>query len=271
MKDTTEVIGLNVFSVEEGRILGRTVECVVDLATGKVLGLIVEVKDGVEMGIARSAITAVGKDAVMVTSDKVLKPLADIPGLVEHRTTGKAAPRVLTRSGQVLGTLRLVRVDEKCEKVDSYEIAGDVIQAIADGPAILGVIEGTIHGPDAIVLPDTAVSAIKRSGGLKKSFEKAWDTVREAATDVGDRLTDVAKRAKIVGETASAKALAQAKKATAIVEQKVAEVEKKSVSEASVAKDSVPPKKKTAAKRKPTAMKKPTKKKTIAKPSPDNA
>ena len=65
MKTTRDLIGLNVFSMEEGRILGRTAECVVDLATGKVLGLVVEGKPGEDKGVARGDITAVGQDAVM--------------------------------------------------------------------------------------------------------------------------------------------------------------------------------------------------------------
>ena len=212
MKDTREVINLNVFSIEEGRILGKVAECVVDLATGKVLGLIVEVKGGAEMGIARGDLTAVGKDAIMVESDKVMKPLAEVPGLEDHRTV-RQAPRVLTRTGQVLGQLGTVRVNESCEKVESYEIVGDVIQAIADGPASLGIVAGTVHGRDAIVLPEEAAKAIKRSGGLRASIGKAWGAVRETAAGVSDKVSDAAKKARTAGESAGEKAVAKAKHA----------------------------------------------------------
>lgn len=210
MKDTRDVIGLNVFSVEEGRILGRTAECVVDLATGNVLGLVVEIAGGGEMGIARADLTAIGKDAVMVSSGTVMKTVADVAGLADHRTVGKA-PRVLTRNGQVLGTLGVVRVDEACRKVESYEIVGDVIHAIADGPATLGVTKGTVHGRDAIVLPDDAAKAITRPGGLRASFEKAMGTVREKAGEVSEKVSDAAKRARDAGEAAGGKAFARAK------------------------------------------------------------
>ena len=212
MKDTRDVIGLNVFSIQEGRVLGRTTECVVDLAAGKVIGLVIAVPSGGECGVARADLTAVGKDAVMVASDKMLKPLGEVAGLEDHRTVGKA-PRVLTRAGQVLGTLGVVRVDEACRKVESYEIVGDVIQALADGPATLGVTKGTVHGRDAIVLPDEAAEAIKRPGGLRASFEKALGAVRERAGEVGDKLSDAAKKARTAGEAAGGKAFARAKDA----------------------------------------------------------
>jgi len=212
VKDTRDVIGLNVFSIQEGRVLGRTTECVVDLATGKVIGLVIAVPSGGECGVARADLTAVGKDAVMVASDKMLKPLGEVAGLEDHRTVGKA-PRVLTRAGQVLGTLGVVRVDEACRKVESYEIVGDVIQALADGPATLGVTKGTVHGRDAIVLPDEAAEAIKRPGGLRASFEKALGAVRERAGEVGDKLSDAAKKARTAGEAAGGKAFARAKDA----------------------------------------------------------
>ncbi len=210
MKDTRDVVGLNVFSIQEGRILGRTTECVVDLAAGKVIGLVVVVGSGEERGIARGDITAVGKDAVMVASDKLVKPLGEVAGLEDHRTVGKA-PRVLTRAGQVLGALGVVRVDEACRQVECYEIVGDVIQALADGPATLGIAKGTVHGRDAIVLPDEAAAAIERPGGLRASFGKALGVVRERAAEVGDKLSDAAKKARTVGETAGEKALAKAK------------------------------------------------------------
>jgi len=214
VKDTRDVIGLSVFSFEEGRILGRTAECVVDLSTGKVIGLVVEIGAGVERALARADITAVGKDAVMLASDKLLKPVADVAGLEDHRTVGKA-PRVLTRAGQVLGTLGVVRVDEACNKVESFEIVGDMIQALAEGPATLGLTKGTVHGRDAIVLPDAATEAITRPGGLRASLEKALGTVREKATEVGGKVSEAAKKARTVGEAAGGKALAKAKDAAA--------------------------------------------------------
>jgi len=212
VKDTRDVMGLNVFSIQEGRILGRTTECVVDLATGKVIGLVVAAASGDERAIARADVTAVGKDAVMVASDKLLKPPASVAGLEDHRTVGKA-PRVLTRAGEVLGTLGVVRVDEACKTVESFEIVGDVIQALADGPATLGVLKGTVHGRDAVVLPDEAVKAIQRPGGLRASLGKALDVVKERAGEVGDKLSDAAKKARTVGGAAGEKALAKAKDA----------------------------------------------------------
>ncbi len=271
VKDTRDVIGLNVFSIEEGRTLGKTSECVVDLATGKVVGLIVEVKAGQEMGVARSDITAVGRDAVMVSTAKVLKPLGDVKGLAEHRTAGgRPAPRVLTRGGEVLGALGVVRVDAACQKVVAYEIVGDMVQAIADGPATLPVIKGTVHGRDAVVLPDDASAAIKRPGGLRAWLEKGYDAVREAATDMSERVSTAAKKVKTTAETAEEKAVAGAKAAREAVEKKVAEArrpaaaapaEKKAPTEAkkkapAKAKKKAAPRKRKARKKSPPKAKK---------------
>ena len=201
VKNTQDVVGLNVFSIEEGRVLGKTTECVVDLATGKVLGLIVAAGKGQEMGIARGDITSVGRDAVMVSTADVLKPLAEVEDLAEHRTAGETpAPRVLTRSGQVLGSLGIVRVDEACEKVIAYEVRGDVVQAVADGPATLPIIKGTVHGRDAVVLPEKATEAIERPGGLRAWLQKGYDAVREAATEVSEHVTSAAKKVKETAE-----------------------------------------------------------------------
>ena len=227
MKATRDLIGLNVFSVEEGRILGKTAECVVDLASGGVVGLVVEVKPGAEMGIARSDITSVGRDAVMVASAAVMKPLTEMAALVGHRTAeGKTAPQVLTRSGEVLGVLGTVHVDETAETVVSYEIVGPVIQALADGPATMPVVEGTIHGRDAVVLPDAAVAEITRPGGLRARLGKAVGVVREAATEVGQRVTTAAGKVRTATETAGRKAVKGAKAAAEVVEDKAADAVK---------------------------------------------
>ncbi len=259
VKDTRDVVGLNVFSIEEGRILGKTTECVVDLATGKAIGLVVQVKTGDEMGIARSDITAVGRDAVMVSTADVLKPLADVKGLAEHRTAGgMPAPRVLTRGGQVLGTLGVVRVDEDCREVIAYEIVGDMVQAIADGPATLPIIKGTVHGRDAIVLPEDASAAIKRPGGLRAWIEKGYDAVREAATDVSERVSSAAKKVRDTAETAEGKAVAKAKAAREAVEKRMGRAEAPAAE--------APPKKKPAkAKKKAAPKKKKARKKSPSK------
>jgi len=220
VKNTRDLIGLNVISVEEGRILGKVAECVVDLATGKVVGLIVEAKPGQEQGLERSEVTTVGRDAVMVPSAAVLKPVADVPGLADHRTSGKAAPQVLTRSGEVLGTLGTVHVDETVQKVEKYEVVGDLMQAIADGPATLGVAKGTVHGTDAVVLPDAAAAAITRPGGLRSRFEQAVDAVKETASQVGGRVSTAAGRVRSATESATGQAVKQAKAAAGVVEDK---------------------------------------------------
>lgn len=262
VKNTQDVVGLSVFSIEEGRVLGKTTECVVDLATGKVLGLIVAAAKGQEMGIARGDITAVGRDAVMVSAADVLKPLADVEDLAEHRTAGETpAPRVLTRSGQVLGTLGIVRVDEVCEKVIAYEVRGDVVQAVADGPATLPIIKGTVHGRDAVVLPEKATEAIERPGGLRAWLQKGYDAVREAATEVSGHVTSAAKKVKATAETAEEKAVETAKAAKDAVEKKVASAtgpaEKKPTKKPpSKAKKKTAPKKKKARKKSPTRAKK---------------
>jgi len=218
VKSTRDLVGLSVFSVEEGRILGKTAECVVDLSTGAAVGLVVEVKPGEEMAIARQDITSVGKDAVMVASSKVLKPPAGVPGLAEHRTGGKAAPRILTRSGEVLGTLGTVHVDEKVCQVVSYEIVGDLMQAIADGPALVPVIPGTVHGSDAVVLPEEASKQITRPGGLRAFLTKAMGSVRETATEVGQYVSTTAGKVKKAGAEAGAEAAKKAKAAADVVE-----------------------------------------------------
>ncbi len=220
MKNTRDLIGLSVFSVEEGRILGKVAECVVDLATGKVLGLIVEVKPGEEKGIGRSEITAMGRDAVMVSSAAVLKSVATVAGLAGHRTSGKATPQVLTRGGQVLGALGTVHVDEAVQKVESYEIVGDLMQAIADGPATLAVVKGTVHGADAIVLPEAAASAITRPGGLRARFEKAVGAVKGTATQVSGRVSTAAGKVRSATEIATEKTVQRAKAAAEAVEDK---------------------------------------------------
>lgn len=220
MKNTRDLVGLNVISVEEGRILGKVAECVVDLATGKVLGLIVEGKPGQEQGVGRSEVATVGRDAVMVPSAAVLKPVADVPGLADHRTSGKAAPQVLTRSGQVLGTLGTVHVDEAVQEVENYEIVGDLMQAIADGPATLAVVKGTVHGADAVLLPQAAADSISRPGGLRARFEKAVGAMKDTATQVGGRVSTAAGKVRSATESATGEAVKRARAAAEVVEDK---------------------------------------------------
>ena len=260
VKNTQDVVGLNVFSIEEGRVLGKTTECVVDLATGKVLGLIVAAGKGQEMGIARGDITSVGRDAVMVSTADVLKPLAEVEDLAEHRTAGETpAPRVLTRSGQVLGSLGIVRVDEACEKVIAYEVRGDVVQAVADGPATLPIIKGTVHGRDAVVLPEKATEAIERPGGLRAWLQKGYDAVREAATEVSEHVTSAAKKVKETAEAGEERATEAARAARDAVEKRLAPETEPAAKKPAKKKPRAKAKKKAAPRKKKARTKSPTK------------
>jgi hypothetical protein len=68
-------------------------------------------------------------------------------------------------------------------------------------------MKGTVHGRDAIVLPDDAAKEMKRPGGLRASLGKAFGTVREKATEVSGKLGTAAKKARAASEKAGEKAL----------------------------------------------------------------
>jgi uncharacterized protein YrrD len=211
MRDIRTITGLRVIAKDEGLNVGTVSQVVIDLATGRMLGLVVGDGAG-QRGVAAADIETIGVDAVMISKRAVAKLLTDLPEVDQFRRPAGAAPlQAVTQSGKRLGAVSAIFLDplEKC--VTRYEISGGPFKDLAEGILILPVVKEAIHGQDALILPDEAIAQVGReTGGLlarfsqlgelvKTQYQQAAETVEKAAADSAESLK---KEAKVIKQRA---------------------------------------------------------------------
>jgi uncharacterized protein YrrD len=179
MREIKSIAGLRVISLDEGANVGTINQVVVDLAEGTVLGVIIG-SGASEKGVLVADIQTIGTDVVMISTRDVARHLTDLPELNQHkRAAGAPLLQVFTQAGKRLGAVSAIYIDPFEKVVTRYEISGGAYKDVTEGVLILPVTPGTVHGEDAIILPDDAVRQHGREvGGLFNRFSQLSEKVR---------------------------------------------------------------------------------------------
>jgi len=189
MRDIASIVGLKVISSSEGRDVGTVSQVIVDLASGKVLGLIVG-KGATEKAIEAKDVAVIGTDAVMVQTHKLARHLSEVPALLEARRDPAAGPKpVITDTGKRLGVLGTVYVDPATATVSRYEVSCGAWRDITEGVLSLPPLSGTVDGPDSIIVPEQALSDSQGApGGLRAQIAKLAEVARTQAQQAAESL-----------------------------------------------------------------------------------
>ncbi|MEN6545713.1 MAG: PRC-barrel domain-containing protein [Armatimonadia bacterium] len=227
MREIKSITGLRVISVDEGASVGVVSEVVVDLAAGTVLGLILGNGAG-ERGVAAADIQTIGTDVIMISSRGVARHLSELPELEKRKSGHVGGLPVFTASGRRLGMISAIFIDPYEKNVARYEVSGGPLKDLADGILIMPIIPGTVHGQDAVIVPDEAAQELGReAGGLRARFGQWGDTARKQAQQVGDtarkQVQQVAESAEKIVDT-SAETL---KKEAAVVRERAVDLSAK--------------------------------------------
>jgi uncharacterized protein YrrD len=201
MREIKSITGLRVLSVDEGANVGTVGQVVVDLTDGAVLGVIVGSGAG-ERGVAAADIQTIGSDVIMISRRDVARPLSDLPELEKRRANSADLIPVFTNTGRRLGVVSGIFIDPYEKVVTSYEVSSGALKDLAEGLLVLPIIPGTIHGEDAVILPDDAVQQMGReTGGLFARFSqwgegarKQYQQVAESAEKTADSGAETLKK-----------------------------------------------------------------------------
>ncbi len=188
MRKLKSIVGLPAISISEGVDIGRVSEVVVDLSEGTILGVVVGTGTD-EKAIIAEKITIIGPDAVMVPDNTVLSEIDELPRLAERRRpAGQGAVAVLTESGTKIGTIQDIFIDPEAMRVVRYEISAGPVRDLTDGTLSFPIIDGMVHGPDIVIVPDRAIEALEaQTGGLKGAWSNLSQMLKHERRTVKDR------------------------------------------------------------------------------------
>jgi uncharacterized protein YrrD len=235
MREIKSITGLRVISVDEGANVGTVSQVVVDLASGAVLGIIIGSGAG-QRGVAAQDIQTIGTDVIMISRREVARHLSELPELEKRKGSSTNLIPVFTNTGRRLGVVSSVFIDPLEKVVTRYEVSSGAIKDLAEGLLVLPIIPGTIHGEDAIILPDEAVREMGReTGGLFARFSQWGEGARKQYQQVAESAE------KVVGEGAEVlkKEAAVLKKEASVVRERAKVVGEKATEMSARAKEAV--------------------------------
>ncbi|MGD8240656.1 MAG: PRC-barrel domain-containing protein [Armatimonadota bacterium] len=225
-----ELTGKSVVSTAEGKVLGKIRQCVCHLAMGEVVGLLVDASDRLlgEKAIAGKDIGVIGEDAVLVASEKLLVDVADVKGMGDLVRPEEADPMtVFTTGGRRLGSVGRIMIDRKQKAVVCFELTEGPLRDLAEGPSMMPIVEGIVHGEDSILVPPDAAEKVAAGEG---AITRMWRGVSQRLTQLAREhaaAQPAPKGPKKAVEAQAAKPKKKAKKAAAKPKKKPAKAKPK--------------------------------------------
>lgn len=176
----TSITGLPVYSLDRGSKLGYVKDVIYDTKQNKLLAFTLETR-GIfspdRFILPFDKVKSVGDDAVMVETGRVFKRENEFPeakraihnkGDITHRV-------VMTLSGEKLGAVSDILIDEETGNAISYEVTGGLAQDIGSGRDYVDATHTINVGYDAIIVPDSVATFLQEQepGGIAGAYRGA--------------------------------------------------------------------------------------------------
>ena len=195
MRKGHSITGLQVLALDNAADLGHVLDLVFDHDADQCLGLLLREHSMFHAAqlVPWSAISFIGKDAVMVTNhDTVIAPDDDANlRAVMGRDTHLSGTKMMTENGDDIGTFGDVYLDENTGKVVGYEASGGLIADTMSGKRYVADkdTDDLRVGDDVLLVSPKLGDEFERQGteepgGLKGAYSSASDKVSETYDNV---------------------------------------------------------------------------------------
>lgn len=149
MRRARDIIGLPVLNLKSGDSIGWVQDVVFDPKGQKVNGMILE--NGhlfhSSKGLPRSAIDAVGKDALIVKDNLV----QEITGI---KWSEKVGNQVFTQGGEAKGTIQDVFLDDSAASIVGFEVSDGFFSDVLQGRGAILQENVMVDGKDVLIVED---------------------------------------------------------------------------------------------------------------------
>lgn len=196
-----ELLGKPIIAAATGEIVEKVADLVVDNAGQKVLALLAD--EGGLFAAAKivpfDAIRSVGPDAIMVESPEVLVAASEEPAVeaVLEQYQKLVGLKVVTESGEDLGTIKDLYLNDQTGTIEGYEVSGGLAKDMKDGRAFLPAPKTLTIGKDVVIVPDEAAQLLNEQvGGWRGAVQQAGAQVKKQTDRLTGRAQTAAERVK---------------------------------------------------------------------------
>lgn len=168
MEKYSEVLGLPVICLENGKKIGVVKNIIFCPKKKKLLAFLLECKS---FEIKKNVVLAediinIGNDAVIIIKESCLKDLRKIKDNDDFVDKGEVIGlRVISKKGQDVGIVKDVIFDYKNNSIEGVEISDGLLQDLVKGRSILPLIGKVEFGEEFILVDNDAVEEIMETGG----------------------------------------------------------------------------------------------------------
>ncbi len=191
MRKGKNVVGQAVVSFEEGRRIDTVKDLLISESNDAIIALLVD--EGGLLSSSRvvsiDSVRSFGRDAVVIgdaTSVVSASEDREVRSIIERKDKllGK---RVVTDTGDVMGSVSDVYFEEGSGRILGFEVSGGMLGDMARGTSFLAVEEIERLGPDVIfVRPETGENLEGQVGGVQGALQDAGGKVKEAGGKIGE-------------------------------------------------------------------------------------
>ena len=162
----SELKGRAVVSLTQAEKIGTVTSVILDPAASRVAGL--TVRTGILGGaklLRSSDIRSLGIDAVTIHDSSLLHDdTSEVPELKDLPTLDDMIEmKVISESGQLLGTLGNVEIDADQYQITRYELSGTLWDQLKHSNRTFAAVPGLRFGKQLLVVPDSIGAALQSS------------------------------------------------------------------------------------------------------------
>ncbi len=185
-KKTTSFIGMPIYSVQKGKRIGSVKDVVYDGEHSRLLALTLEEPGLISPDrriLPYERIKSIGRDAIMIENEGILITEKEAGEDIRRLPQKGSLPgkKVITQSGNYLGTITDVLIDRSTGKSISYEVSGGITKDIGAGRGYVATPESVLVGEDAMIVPDETEIMLETQepGGIVGAYQAAVMRARE--------------------------------------------------------------------------------------------
>lgn len=193
MLKAKSLIGRPIVAMESGKKIDQVRDLVFDHQAGKLMALLVD-----EAGWFRAAkvipfeqVRSVGDDAIMVTNESVVEAAkgdSHIAALLESKVNliGLA---VLTASGQKLGRVTDLLLDERSGMVQGYEASEGLFADLTSGRSVIPATDVKQIGEHSVIVPDSLMAQLREHpGGIVGAIHDTGRNISQSVQHTADQV-----------------------------------------------------------------------------------